>query len=57
MWFLRAWQIGEIEVIAGGTEKPPIGVDSSEKSEGQQAISSSFEKSSVVKRLFAWKKV
>ena len=61
MWFLRAWKIGEIEMIAAEQKKAPeeIGVNLHEPHEVTLATASRSRtsKSSIVKRLFAWKRV
>ncbi|KAL8854587.1 MAG: hypothetical protein Q9221_000622 [Calogaya cf. arnoldii] len=58
MWFLRAWKIGEIEKIAGANGKSPAEV-SVVASEPVEDTSRTIRQpsSSVLMRLFAWKKV
>ena len=61
MWFLRAWKIGQIETTTTELEKSPEEVDviSHEPQEITLATTSrtAIVRSSVVKRLFAWKRV
>ena len=61
MWFLRAWKIGEIEGAAAEQDKAPEEVDAiSDKPEEKTLAPASrgtTTKSSIVKRLFAWKRV
>lgn len=60
IWFLRAWKIGEQEAIAAykGQDLDQVNALDAESLEFRTAISTaSCRESSVVKRLFAWKKV
>lgn len=61
MWLLRAWKIGEIERIAASQEKTPAEVDARSSEPGEASLiarsGSRIVKSSIVKRLFAWKRV
>jgi hypothetical protein len=61
MWFLRAWKIGEIEQIAAEQGKAPEEVNAiPSELQGQTPAPASMRrtvKSSIVKRLFAWKRV
>ena len=61
MWLLRAWKIGEIEEIAAVEEKPPGDIDAlhAEPTQLRRTASrkSGFKRSSILKRLFVWKKV
>lgn len=58
MWFLRAWKIGEIERLAVAKGKPPAEV-SAVAIETVDVTSHVVNQpsSSVLRRLFAWKKV
>ena len=61
MWFLRAWKIGEIERIAASQGKSPAEVNATSSEPGDATLvatsGSRTAKSSIVKRLFAWKRV
>lgn len=60
VWFLRAWKIGELEAIAAHEEKALHDINplDPESPELRRAISTgTYRKSSLIKRLFAWKKV
>lgn len=64
MWFLRAWKIGQLELLAVRTEKPPDSADSSDPV-GDQALEAvawsasgaARAKSNVLKRMCMWKRV
>ncbi|KAL9637780.1 MAG: hypothetical protein Q9204_001754, partial [Flavoplaca sp. TL-2023a] len=58
MWFLRAWKIAEIERVAAVEEKSPAEVDvvaAAPDDNTSQALGK--PNSSVLRRLFAWRKV
>ncbi|KAL8841718.1 MAG: hypothetical protein Q9176_003113 [Flavoplaca citrina] len=58
MWFLRAWKIAEIERVAAVEEKSPAEVDvvaAAPDDHTSQALGK--PNSSVLRRLFAWRKV
>lgn len=61
MWFLRAWKIGEIEQFAAEQGIAPEEVNAiSSELQGETpapAYMRRTAKSSIVKRLFAWKRV
>lgn len=61
MWFLRAWKIGEIEQIAAEQGKAPEEVNATPSEfQGQTPAPEPLRgtvKSSIVKRLLAWKRV
>lgn len=57
MWFLRAWKIGQIESTAAAEGKSPAEVSGMSFEPGQHPIQSLGPRSSVFRRLFAWKRV
>ena len=61
MWLLRAWKIGELEAIVAEQKVSTADLDpvNVEQSEVHRTISatSRAKKSSISKRLLAWKKV
>ena len=59
MWFLRAWKIGELEQLAAEQGQSVQAIDAVESHAFEKPPSqvSRPAKSSVLKRLFMWKRV
>ena len=60
MWLLRAWKIGVLEALAAQEEKAlkDMSALDSQSTEVHGAVSTgSSRRSSVMQRLFVWKKV
>ena len=61
MWFIRAWKIGQLEMLAAKTEKPAESMDPvrDQPPEGTilDASGSGGPTSNVLKRMCMWKRV
>ena len=60
MWLLRAWKIGQLEAAAWQKEDENQDISSSDTASPEartDVTRAPFKKSSLIKRMFMWKKV